>query len=197
MKFKLFGTEVTVSFLFSALLTAMLLFDRTGLLPPLLLAVLLHEVGHLFAMWVLECAPKRIRLIPAAIEITAPPHMSAGQEVIVAVSGPLVNGALFLAFYLNYTVFQSELSATYAAVNLLLMLFNLLPVTGLDGGTVAFCLLSRRLPLEHARLVMKVTNLLFAVTALVLGVCLWFQGNCNPSFWIVGIYLILISFMKI
>ena len=71
MRFKLFGTEFYISFLFAAVITAMLAFDRTGFILPLFFAVLVHELGHLTAMWVLDCAPKRIRLIPAAVEITA------------------------------------------------------------------------------------------------------------------------------
>lgn len=49
----------------------MIAFDRTGYILPLLFAVLMHEGGHLAAMWILDCAPKRVRLVPASVEITA------------------------------------------------------------------------------------------------------------------------------
>ena len=91
MRIKLFGVEIQISFLFSALFTALLLFDRTGLITPLLCSVVLHEAGHLFMMWVLDRAPKRIRLIPAAVEITAPANMTLFEEALVAASGPAVN----------------------------------------------------------------------------------------------------------
>lgn len=70
MRFKLLGTEFYVSFLFSAVITAMLAFDRTGYALPLIFAVVMHEGGHLLAMWILDCSPKRVRLVPAAVEIT-------------------------------------------------------------------------------------------------------------------------------
>ena len=59
LKFRLFGTEVYISFLFMAVITIMLATDRTGLILPSLFAIIMHEAGHLFAMWLLECAPKQ------------------------------------------------------------------------------------------------------------------------------------------
>ena len=46
MRFKLLGTEFYVSFLFSAVITAMIAFDRTGYILPLLFAIVMHELGH-------------------------------------------------------------------------------------------------------------------------------------------------------
>ena len=31
--------------------------------------IILHEIGHLFAMWLFECSPKKINLVPQSIEI--------------------------------------------------------------------------------------------------------------------------------
>ena len=56
MKFRLLGTEFYVSFLFAAVITAMIAFDRTGYILPLLFAIVMHELGHLTIMWLLDCA---------------------------------------------------------------------------------------------------------------------------------------------
>lgn len=59
MKFKFLGIEIYVSFLFAAILVIMLATDRTGLLLPSLFAIFVHEAAHLFAMWIVDCTPKK------------------------------------------------------------------------------------------------------------------------------------------
>ena len=84
MKIRFLGTEIYISFLFMALICIMLATDRTGLLMPTLFAVLMHEIGHLFAMWLLDCEPKQIRLIPASVQITAPITKGPIMAIIIS-----------------------------------------------------------------------------------------------------------------
>ncbi len=98
MRFRLFGTEIYVSFLFCAVIAFMLATDRTGLCIPTIFAIFIHETGHLFAMWVCECQPKSIMLVPASVKITrAFPKVKNG-EIIIALSGPLSNIVIFYLF---------------------------------------------------------------------------------------------------
>ena len=108
MRFRIFGTEFYVSFLFAAVITAMLAFDRTGFILPLLFAVLIHELGHLVAMWILDCAPKRIRLVPAAVEITTKIQSGGKYEIFIALCGPTVNLLLFASLFVNYLAFGND-----------------------------------------------------------------------------------------
>ena len=71
MKIKLFGTRIYLSFFFYAVFTIMLATDRTGYILPTFFAVLMHEIGHLFAMWVLDCQPKQIDITPASLQIVS------------------------------------------------------------------------------------------------------------------------------
>ena len=195
MRFKLLGTEFYISFFFAAVITAMIAFDRTGYILPLLFAVLMHEGGHLAAMWILDCAPKRVRLVPASVEITAKMTVSHKNEIAVALCGPLVNIILFITFGLNYLVYKRSLSLICCLINLLIAAFNLLPVRGLDGGTVLFTLISRKNP-EKAGLVMRIINLSLAAVFIVTAVCLCFKGRFNISLFITGLYLIVTGTLK-
>ena len=124
MKFRLFGTEIYISFLFAAVITVMLATDKTGLIIPALFAVIMHEIGHLFAMWVLECAPKRIKLIPASVQITSSFSGRYKNDIIVAVCGPAVNFVLFFTLYFNYLAFKNQLVLYCALLNLIIGLFK-------------------------------------------------------------------------
>lgn len=196
MKFKLFGTEIYISFLFAAVITLMLATDRTGMVLPTLFAVLMHELGHLFAMWVLECAPKKIKLIPASVQITSPMTKRYKNDIAIAVCGPIVNFVLFFTLYFNYLAFKNKLTLYYALLNLLIGVFNSLPVCGLDGGTVLKCLLAKRQGPDKAAVILKIITLIIALLIITAAIILTVKNKFNLSLFIIGIYLFIMSLLN-
>ncbi len=196
MKFKLFGTEVYISFLFSATITIMLLTDKTGYMLPALFAIILHEIGHLFMMWLLECAPKRIKLIPASVQITAPFQKRYRNDILVAASGPAVNILLFLTLYFNFLAFGNKVTLYFALLNLVIGIFNLLPVKGLDGGTILFCFLEKYKGPDKAAVILRIITLILAAVIIITAVTLTLRGKINISMYIMGIYLFVMCLLK-
>lgn len=196
MKLKLLGTEIYVSFLFMAVICVMLATDRTGLLLPTLFAVLMHEIGHLFAMWVLDCSPKQIKLIPASVQITAPLTSKYKNDIIIAIIGPIVNLLLFFVLYINFLCFKNSIILNYALINLLITIFNLMPVIGLDGGTILFSVLAKKTEYNKAILTLKIITLIVAAAVIFLAVTLTIRGKINISLYIIGIYLVIASIIK-
>lgn len=189
MRVRLFGTEIYISFLFCALITIMLATDRTGLALPTLFSVFVHEIGHLFAMWVLDCEPKSIRLIPASIQVTKSITNKYTGDIWIALSGPIINFVLFGSLYFNYLTFKNPNTQIWALINLIIALFNLLPVNGLDGGTILFSLIAKSGEINRANLAVKIVTLILASAFLVFAITLAFRGNVNITFFIVAIYL--------
>lgn len=197
MKFKLFGTEIYVSFLFAAVISVMLAFDKTGLALPTLIAVAAHELGHLCVMWMLESTPKSIRLIPASVQITRSFSYCYNNDILIALSGPAVNLLLFFVFYINYLTFKNYGVYCYATINLIVCLFNLLPVTGLDGGTVLFSLIAQKSDVNRAMLTLRIITLILASATFFLAITLTLRGKLNISVYIVAIYLFMSVITKI
>lgn len=196
MRFKILGTEIYVSFLFAAMLAFILATDRTGLALPTFIAVTVHEMGHLFAMWTLECAPRRIKLIPASVQITVSFSGRFRNDIIITLCGPALNLLLFFSLYINYIMFNSNVSLQYALVNLLICLFNLLPFKGLDGGALLFAVLARKGNLNRAELTLRIITLASGVVLIFIAVYLAFRVRVNPSLFIMGIYLLITSVAK-
>ena len=193
MRFKLLGTEIYISFLFAAVITLMLACDRTGLVLPTLFAVFVHEIGHLFAMWLLECSPKRIKLIPTSVQITSPITKRYRNDILIALFGPLVNFLFTLIFYLNFMLFKNELSFYYAGLNLIIGLFNSLPVSGLDGGTVLYSVISKKTNPNRAAVIMKFITFGVASILTATAIILTLKGSFNVSLYIIGIYLFVMA----
>lgn len=112
-------------------------FEGTHGALAILLAVFLHECGHLFAFFLLGEKTPRLSLHAFGITLTPRRLLSYGREALIAFFGPLVNLATyFLCFSLD-TPFASALASS----SLLLAGIHLLPIIPLDGGRVSFALL--------------------------------------------------------
>lgn len=196
MRFKLFGTEIYVSFLFAAVIAFMLATDRTGLVIPTFFAVFIHETGHLFAMWLLGCRPKSIRLIPASVQIIRGFSSRPYGEAVVALCGPAANIAVFLSLLLNYYYCSSENSLIFGLLNLIIGVFNLLPVSGLDGGTLLASALARVMDPQKAEGIVKIITAVMALLAFIAGVYIWVSGKLNLSVFIVALYLLICCIIK-
>lgn len=196
MRFKLFGTEIYLSFLFMAVITLMLAFDKTGLILPTLFAVFLHETGHLFMMWLRGLSPKRIKLIPASVQITNAFTKGYSSDIVIALAGPMANLLFFGVFYYNHICYGNLGTLYFALLNLVIGGYNLLPIRGLDGGTVLYCILCRFCEVNKAELVLKLVSVFFGVVVIFAAVTLHFRGKLNLSLYIMGIYILVTSIMK-
>lgn len=197
MKFKLLGTQIHISFLFAAMLALLIITDKSGNFLPFLAAVVLHEISHLITMCLVHCNPKEIKLIPASVQIVREITVKPAFEVAISFSGPLMNLCMFMLFYIFYLIWGNMQVLNFAAINLVLAVFNLLPVKSLDGGVIIYKLLSVKMPHNRAMLTVDILTVLTAVAFLVLGICIVFRGGANFSLIIMAIYLLLSVIIKL
>lgn len=196
MRIKFLGTEIYISFLFCAVLCLMLIFDRTGLIIPTLFAVFIHESGHLLAMWAADCQPRAIRLIPTSVQIVREFSCKKRAEIAISICGPAANLILFFVLLINYLVFASQQSLVFAVINVVMAAFNLLPVLGLDGGTLLIECLSRFTDIYKAESIVRLITAIFAFAAFLIGVYLWVSGKANISIFIMATYLTICALIK-
>ena len=196
MRFSLFGTKIYVSFLFTATVSFMLATDRTGLVIPTLFSVLIHETGHLFTMWVTDCAPREIRLIPASVQIIEEYSRPQKARAAVSVSGPLANVAVGAALFINAHISGSDTAMKFALINGVVAAFNMLPVSGLDGGRLLLILLCRKKDLYAAMRVVNAITAVLAAAVFLAGIYLIIKGSVNLSVFIVALYLAVCAILK-
>lgn len=197
MKLKLLGTEIYISFIFTAIIAFLLATDKTGLMLPTLFAVVMHEAGHLFAMWICDCAPKQVKLIPAGVKITRGITHCYRNDIFISLMGPVTNLVLFFTLYLNFVVYKNETTLIFALLNLLIFCFNSLPVSGLDGGIVLSSILSKKFGPDRAALTVTVIGLILAALLCIAAITLTIRGSTNISLYIMALYLIITALIKI
>jgi Zn-dependent protease/CBS domain-containing protein len=128
----------------------------------LFLCVVLHEFGHAFAAKAFGINTPDITLLPigGVARLERMPEEPV-QELVIAVAGPLVNVVIALGLlvagggqaFVNPSTSTMEgggLIAQLMTINILLVLFNLLPAFPMDGGRVLRALLATRLSYARA-----------------------------------------------
>ena len=132
------------------------------LILALFACVLLHEFGHAFAARAFGIRTPDITLWPfgGVARLNRIPD-KPWQELIVAIAGPLVNVVIAAVLFLIHGtagIQQAEhlesprvdLLAKLAWVNVILVLFNLIPAFPMDGGRVLRALLAMVMPYAQA-----------------------------------------------
>ncbi len=125
------------------------------------LCVLLHEFGHAFAARRCGIRTPDITLFPfgGVARIERMPE-NPRQEIFIALAGPSVNVAiatvLWVVLAISGRVVRPEqmglagsLAIEVMSVNVMLLIFNLIPAFPMDGGRVLRALLAMRL--DHSR----------------------------------------------
>lgn len=120
---------------FPAFLAAVWYFDSCGIFWPFLAAMTVHELAHAAVLLLLGGRIESVRLSFAQVELRTG-LLSDRTELWSTAAGPGIN-------LLCGWLFRRWMPA-FAAVSLLLALFNLLPVWPLDGGRLLRTLLRMR-----------------------------------------------------
>ena len=171
---KLFGIDVYMHFTFLLLLGFIGLshwmqtrelasaLAVVGFFVALFACVLLHEFGHALTARKFGIKTRDITLLPigglARLERMPEKPM---QEFWVAVAGPAVNvviaGAIYAYLFATAALPVEQLSVTsgsflarLAAINVILVLFNMVPAFPMDGGRVLRALLATRMDYSRA-----------------------------------------------
>ncbi|MBQ6815923.1 MAG: site-2 protease family protein [Clostridia bacterium] len=197
MKFSVLKTKIEISFLFIALLSLVILTDTTGLIIPTVIAVTLHEFSHLLAMNYFGCSPKKIKIIPAAIEITRDFCQKNSQEIIISLAGSVANILTFLITYFFLFKGKNMFFLNFAGVNFVIGFFNLLPLKSLDGGNILFKILCFKFSTEKSERILNIINFIIGLAGIFVGIFLIINGKINFSVIIMSIYIILTVIIKL
>lgn len=155
-----------------------------------LLFIFLHELGHTFAAQVVGVEVKSIFiwLLGGLTNLAYRPEKPA-HNLFIAVAGPLVNmvlAFLCVVFYIFLLVFSlpysknielflwaqtfANLFLSLALVNIILIVFNLLPVYPLDGGNILHSMMEMLFGKSNADWITLVVGIPFLFFLIVFGI---------------------------
>ncbi|SDF25508.1 sporulation factor SpoIVFB. Metallo peptidase. MEROPS family M50B [Fontibacillus panacisegetis] len=165
-------------------------------LLALFVIVFIHELGHVAAARFLGVKVLSVQMLPfggvAIMEDTG--HLTAGREILISLAGPLQNMVLIGLSLLFHAVglWDGPFLSYFINSNLLIALFNLLPILPLDGGKISQSLCTLLLP-YHATLIWSHRiSLLFSIMLIAYSIIpqLLGQGAVQLNLLLVGSFLL-------
>lgn len=151
-----------------------------------LFIVIMHELGHAFAAAFFSWRIKRISLLPfgGVAEVDEHGNRPLNEEALVTLAGPIQHVWMIgLAFVLNqFSLIPAHFYTIFVEFNIMVLLFNLLPIWPLDGGKLVYLWRSQKesFPIAHLK-----TVFISAVSLLLFFMLLLFVQPFNLNLWIV------------
>lgn len=197
MNVKIGQCEVSLSFPFFAAVAAALVLDRTGYIGLGLFAALLHESGHLLAMALVHSLPQKIRFSAFRIDIVDQnrTRQSYQKDILILLGGPLMNFAAALGL-LPFANGEHPFLLYLLCANLILGVFNLLPIEALDGGQLLVALLLPKIGPQKCAVLINVLSVAVIVPLGVLGFLVLLQSKYNFSLLFLSCYLMALMVLR-
>ena len=149
------------------------------LLLIILSAAILHELGHCAVLWGLGGTVRTLQLsVFGALMETDSRRLSYGGEAAAVLAGPLAN--LLAAMLCSGA--EMPVCRIFAGANLVLCLFNLLPVRPLDGGRALELLVSRTWGEQAGERAARIVG--GSVSLILSLLLLWLVGYTGGSLWL-------------
>ena len=171
------------------LLSVIYFFGGMTGLAALMLAVTVHELGHIAAIVLLGGRIHSLKVSVSGLCICCSGSMTAGQTVICIYAGPTAGLALaYAASYLG-NLDQNLLLIKTAGFSFILSVYNLLPALPLDGGRalqrLAECFYGRC----FAQTLLELTGMLTG-TALLFAGAYFIRRSFGAAVFVAGVWII-------
>ena len=156
-----------------------------------IITVILHEYGHCLAAKYLGYNTNGIVFDLYGAGIRSNDYIDRKHDILISLAGPFVNVMIILIVMAGWWLFPNSYAVTSGLVicNIMVMVFNLLPIYPLDGGRVIVAILGKKI---KKRKVLKLSGIICLIVGMLfLGIfviSLFYTININILF--VSVFLI-------
>jgi Zn-dependent protease len=190
VKFKIRGTEFTLSFTFLALFLILACVGEVKLCLFSFISSLLHETVHIAFILILGGNVKAVTLTAFGANIVrGEKSVSSLKEALISLSAPVFNLILGGLFYKTLPLFS--------LVNSGIGLFNLLPFYDFDGGRGLSFLLESIVESYKINRLLDVTAVLVTFLFTFISVYFCFKFKMNLTLVLLSVYMIFKLFVRL
>jgi stage IV sporulation protein FB len=176
-------------------LAAAFVFNIGGISAEILVALAVHELGHMAALRCMGIRLAEFRVELWGLTIRYEKQMSYAAEIITAAAGPAASLLLALASSFVGRLTDCESAYITAGISLVCGAFNLLPAMRLDGGRILYASAALRAGLDAAEKLLCVTSCIVIGGLLTAGAALLIWTRANFTLLLAAVWL-LISYCK-
>ena len=186
---------IRISKLFVPYIILLMILGFKGELIIAFVFVFIHELVHYLTARILGFSGFDIEILPigAVLKVKDLEEASPKEDLIISVSGPLLNLLLAVIFYVLFTVFnRSSLYLIYNS-NLALGIFNLIPAFPLDGGRVLRDILSIKTIYRKANEISIRVSIVLGSVFMFLYFVSVFDNKSNFNLGLISIFILISS----
>ncbi len=197
MKIKLFDIDVEFKIGYFIYIYFFILMDKNGFSDYFVISVILHELAHIVTMLYYKINIEKIVFCLSGIYIISDKleNKSIKKQFAVMISGSFFNLFLALFFYI-LGLFGNIYFISFSATNLIIGVYNLFLISGLDGADILKLVLRCFFDCDTADRIYKTVIVIFEISALILLVYLSFKKIVNFLFLFIFISLLTVNILS-
>ena len=141
----------------------------------IMLFCFIHELGHMFVGLIFNMKIEKLEIMPFGFSVSFEDSVTENfKKIFVAAAGPLVTLALILIFFNIEIKLKQEIIYS----NILILIYNLMPIYPLDGGRIIKGILQIKVEEERAqKMIWKLTKITMIIITFVCSIAVYYFKN--------------------
>lgn len=162
----------------------------------IMLFAFIHELGHMTAGLILKLKPKSLNLMPFGVSITFETYgykkLIEIKKILIALAGPFTNFLILTVVMLLHI--NTSLKEMIIYSNLLIALFNLIPLYPLDGGRILKGIIRiKKSEIEADEAINKISNIIIICLTALSSIAILYLRNLAIVFILIYLWIMVIK----